>query len=326
MHILLALASLFLVLLGGLLALTILDRIHSWSQRRMVQMGILVTPVMLLGLGIDGFFHVAGYTCLFITPFWDTLLGVVLPLLIGSMVFGAVVLGIVRLLLMNRLVVRRGSLPHTALQNLVDGLARQLHMKRPRVLICFASQPFALTYGLFRPTVLLSTWMIEHLDHRELEAVLVHEFEHILRHDYLVVWLATVLRDAFFYLPTSRVAYRQMHAEKELACDDLVVGATQRPLALASALTKVWLHAVEKPQMASFGVAQHLVERGEAINSRIERLLDIQERKTYTQTQTCASRPNTLVLLALSFMMGANAMIILTILHCDPVTLLMQLF
>lgn len=326
MHTFLALSSLFLVLLGGLLALNVLHRIHGWSQRRMVQMSILATPVMLLGLGIDGFFHVAGYTCLFITPFWDTLLGVVLPLCIGSIAFGAVVLGVVRLLLMHRLVAQRGSLPHSALQGLVDDLARQLHMKRPRVLVCSSPQPLALTYGVFRPTVLLSTWILEQLDRRELEAVLVHEFEHILRHDYLVVWLATMLRDAFFYLPTSRVAYRQIHAEKELACDDLVVGATRRPLALASALTKVWLHAVEKQQMTSFGVAQHLVERGEAINSRIERLLDTQERKTYTQTRTNAFRPSTSVLLALSFMIGANAMIILTILHCDPVTLLMRFF
>ena len=56
----------------------------------------------------------------------------------------------------------------------------------------------------------------------------------------LVIWFATVLRDAFFYLPTSRVAYHQLQHEKELACDDLAVGVTHWPLALASALAKAW--------------------------------------------------------------------------------------
>ncbi len=84
------------------------------------------------------------------------------------------------------------------------------------------------------------TWMIEHLDRRELEAVLAHELEHAARHDSLVIWFATVLRDAFFYLPTSRVAYHQLQHEKELACDDLAVGVTHWPLALASALAKAW--------------------------------------------------------------------------------------
>ena len=52
------------------------------------------------------------------------------------------------------------------------------------------------------------------------------------------MWLATVLRDAFFYLPTSWAAYRQLSHEKELICDDLAIGSTHRPLALASALAR----------------------------------------------------------------------------------------
>ncbi len=326
MHTVLALSSIFLVLLGGLLALTVLHHIHGWSQRRLVQVSVLVTPIMLLGLGVDGLHHFTGRACFFITPFWDILLGVVLPLMMSVIAFGAVVLGAVRLLLMNQLVARSGSVTHPALQVLVNDLAQRLHLKRPRVLLCSSHQALALTYGLFRPTVLLSTWMIEQMDRRELEAVLIHEFEHIAQHDYLIVWLATVLRDAFFYLPTSRVAYRQLHAEKELACDDLVVGATQRPLALASALTKVWLHAIEKQPVVTFGVAQNLIERGEAMNSRIERLLCIQEAKTLAQTCTGTFMASTSILFALSLVMEANFIIVLTILHCDPITLLMRLF
>jgi hypothetical protein len=55
-----------------------------------------------------------------------------------------------------------------------------------------------------------------------------------------------------------------------MACDDLVVTTSHRPLALASALTKVWLHAVEQPGAS---LAQTLVEREKPILGRVERLL-----------------------------------------------------
>src|SRR5207249_1221280 len=62
--------------------------------------------------------------------------------------------------------------------------------------------------------------------------------------------------------------------EKELACDELAVSATQRPLALASALAKVWQHAIDNPRVAP---AQTLVGAGPAIEDRITRLLNAPE-------------------------------------------------
>jgi hypothetical protein len=111
--------------------------------------------------------------------------------------------------------------------------------------------------------------MVEHLDEAELEAVLAHEVAHTARRDYLVAWLATVLRDAFFYLPAGRVAYRQIQEEQEPACDDLASGVTRRPLALASALVKSWQPSLggAVPQ-----AARGLVT-GTSIEWRVQRLL-----------------------------------------------------
>jgi len=115
--------------------------------------------------------------------------------------------------------------------------------------------------------------MLEHLDDRELEAVLAHELGHVAHHDYLMSWLAMVLRDAFFYLPTSHIAYRRLQQEKELMCDDSTIGITHRPLALASALTKVWLHAIDSPELPTFRLAQSLSNGERAMHVRIERLM-----------------------------------------------------
>ncbi|MBM2810447.1 MAG: hypothetical protein HW416_1206 [Chloroflexi bacterium] len=99
--------------------------------------------------------------------------------------------------------------------------------------------------------------------------MLAHEVGHLARRDYLAAWLGTVLRDTFCYLPTSWAANRQLQ-QKKLACDDLAVRITPRPLALASALAKVW-----QPTLSGSAarLAQSFEGAGESIEGRIERLL-----------------------------------------------------
>lgn len=55
--------------------------------------------------------------------------------------------------------------------------------------------------------------------------------------------------------------------------DQRAIALTQRPLALASALTKVWLHTVDGAPGPIFGTGQHLVRDRSVIRERIERLL-----------------------------------------------------
>ncbi len=271
MHTLLGLSSLLLVLVGSALALRALRRLEHLAQRRDLQLLILAAPVLSLTLGLGGLYHFVGRTCFLAAPRWDYWSGVALPLLMGLIALGGLGLGVVRLALMTWMLGRRGMPAGPGLQALAERLSTRLGVPCPRVLVCAYDRPLALTYGLWRPTVLLSAWMLQHLDARELEAAVAHELGHVARRDYLVGWLAMVLRDAFCYLPTSWAAYRQLQREKELACDELAVGATQQPLALASALAKVWQHALAGSRA---GMAQALVGGGDAIEDRIKRLLD----------------------------------------------------
>ncbi|MBI3969309.1 MAG: M56 family metallopeptidase [Chloroflexi bacterium] len=270
MHTLLALSSVLLVVLSSYLTIGALRRLNGWSRRRDLQLLALATPVVSLGVGLGGLHHFTDRICFLGAPSWDYLVGLVLPLIMGLIAVSALALGLVRLALLYRVVGRRGTPAGAHLRALAAGLAEQLQVPRPRVLLCPYNRPLALTCGLWRPTLLLSTWMVEHLDRRELEAVLAHELGHVARRDYLVVWLATVLRDAFFYLPTSWTVYRQLQQEKELASDDLAVSLTNRPLALASALAKVWQQALGGQ---SLGTAPALLGADGSIERRIERLL-----------------------------------------------------
>ena len=327
MHLLLGLSSTLLVVLGGFLTLGILQRTRSWSQRRGVQFLVLAVPIVSLTLGLGGLHHFSGRACLLQAPSWDSLLGDTLPVAMGAVALGALSLGIVRLALMMWMIARSGALADPELQSLADNLADRLGSPRCRLFLRVYDRPQAFTTGIFRPTVLLSTWMVEHLDRHELEAVLTHELGHVARRDYLVIWLATVLRDAFFYIPVSWTAYRQLQREKELACDDTVVGATHRPLALASALAKVLLHAVEEPQLPRFAVAQSLARVDEPVNSRIERLLTAPQ----PATSTCSAGKSSLrislpAFVGLLLLEGINLSVMLALMGCGPALLLGKLF
>lgn len=333
MHTLLGLSSMLLVMLSSYVVLYMLRRspregIRS-PWRRNAQLLVLAAPVLSLGLGTGGLYHFAGRTCFISAPSWDYVLGIALPLVIGLGAIGGLILGLVRLFLMYRVVTRNSALADVQLQELARHLAYNIGAPSAHVRVCAYNRPLALTYGFLRPTVLVSTWMIEHLDRRELESVLAHELAHVARRDYLVIWAATVLRDAFFYLPTSWLAYRQLQQEKESACDDLAVGVTKRPLALASALAKVWQQSV-----AEFGtspvVAQHLTGGNEAIEDRITRLLAVPEPAlapagTWSRSQLEALGVGASGLGSMLALQAATVTVMLALMGCGPIALLGRL-
>lgn len=271
MHVLLGLSTILVACVIGYLGLHFQRRLTGWAERRQVQFFILAAPVLSLGLNAGALWHLSGRTCFLGAPPWDDAVGLALPVGIGLIALGGLGLGVARFTMMHRFATR-GTVASPELQNLADRLADDLGVPHPRVLVRASGHPVAFTCGVFRPTIVLSTWMIEHLDPQERESVLAHELAHALRRDYLGLWLATVLRDAFFYLPTSRAAYRQLWNEKEPACDDLAATLTQRPLALASALAKVWQEAVsDRPTLLA---VPSLAAPGADLEDRIHRLID----------------------------------------------------
>jgi beta-lactamase regulating signal transducer with metallopeptidase domain len=177
----------------------------------------------------------------------------------------------------------------------------------------------ALTFGLQRPTIMLSRWMVEALDSKELESVLAHEVGHVSRGDFLATWMATILRDAFFYLPTSAAAYRQFQYERELACDDLALRATGRPLALASALAKVWQHGLSGslPQPV-----QALAGPDDAIEQRIQRLLAPSATNPSPRQRRVFCSLGLQSLSGLAALLVANALVMLVPMGCGPGSLI----
>lgn len=315
MHALFILSSLLVVTLGGALLLSRLRRVDRWADRRELQIAVLAAPMVSLGIALVGLLHFTGRICFVSTPTWDYLLGVALPVSMGVAALGAITLGVARLLLMHLFVAWRGFPADARLQSLAARFAQEREVRSPQVRQCASERPMALTYGILRPTILISTWMIEHLDARELEAVLAHEVGHVARRDYLAIWLATTLRDAFFYLPTSSKAYRRLQYEKELACDDFAVSITGRPLALASALAKFLAQGTDRLALEA---AQSLAGTDQFIEHRIARLLGHRRPEGASRHSPLANGIGVPALLAFLALEAAIAAVILTPMGCGP--------
>lgn len=125
------------------------------------------------------------------------------------------------------------------LDAMVVRLATGLGIAKPRLTILPEVVGGAYVVGSRRPIVVLGASLIEQLDASELEGVLAHELAHVRRRDNLVALGLGVLRDLAFFVPGGGWAVRQLHRERELAADQIAVGLTGRPGALASGLLKV---------------------------------------------------------------------------------------
>lgn len=322
MHTVLLLASLLVVVLVSGLVLRYQQRLPSWPHRRIMQGVVLVMPLLSLGIGSCDLHHVLVHPCFSHTPYWDDLLGSALALGTLAMALFALIWGCTRWVLLLWIMRRAGESASLPIQELVAACAQRIGTRRPTVRLLVAAHPLACASGWVRPLVLLSTWMVEHLDQRELEAVITHELAHVARRDTLVLWVGRMLRDAFWYLPTSRTAYHLLEQEKELACDDLAVAVTQRPLALASALTKVWLQAVDGASSSTFGMAHHLEGTHQQMVERIERLMAKQGSTALTVSALSAVS----VLGALGTVETVILLILFAVMACGPVLLLTRWF
>ena len=78
-------------------------------------------------------------------------------------------------------------------------------------------------FGVVRPRLLLPEGMTEMLNREELRYVFLHELAHLKRRDIYLGWFMVVLQALHWFNPLVWLAFAQMRADRELACDSLVL-------------------------------------------------------------------------------------------------------
>lgn len=94
-----------------------------------------------------------------------------------------------------------------------------------------------LTFGYFKPIILLPISMMTGFSDKDIEAVLLHELAHIKRADYLVNLLQSLIEILFFYHPLIHWLAYEIRENREFCCDDLVLHLGQNRNAYALTLT-----------------------------------------------------------------------------------------
>jgi len=154
-----------------------------------------------------------------------------------------------------------GEMPGNV-RDLALRVAADLQVPPPTVTVVPACPGGAYVVGSRRPVIVLDRDLVARLDHHELEGVIAHELAHIRRRDNSVAALVGIVRDLAFFVPGVGWAARQLHRERELAADQVAVGATGRPGALAGGLLKVLeVGPASRSPCAAFAPQGSLVDR-----------------------------------------------------------------
>ena len=93
--------------------------------------------------------------------------------------------------------------------------------------------------GLFRPVILIPESMPERLSEAEFDQVVLHELAHLHRLDDWSRLFQALAGCVLFFHPAVWWIARQMNLEREVACDDVVVGITGKARGYAICLTRL---------------------------------------------------------------------------------------
>jgi beta-lactamase regulating signal transducer with metallopeptidase domain len=109
------------------------------------------------------------------------------------------------------------------LQSFADRVSPVMGIGRPVNILLADWVDTAQTIGFIKPMILLPVALVNRLSVEQVEAILLHELQHIRRHDYFINILMTIFRTVFFFNPFAILFFKMVSKEREHACDDEVL-------------------------------------------------------------------------------------------------------
>jgi GWxTD domain-containing protein len=196
-----------------------------------------------------------------------------MPIVLAVWLVGVVVLFVrlgIGLVTAQRMMSAATQPPPHDLLHVFHRLARRIEVPRPIGLFHSTLVQVPTVIGWLRPVVLIPLGCLSGLSPSQVEAILAHELAHILRRDYLVSILQSIVEALLFYHPAVWWVSGHIRREREHCCDDLAVQYTGDALAYARALSLLEEHRSALPAIA-------LGANGGILTMRIKRLLGCKE-------------------------------------------------
>lgn len=129
--------------------------------------------------------------------------------------------------------------PNAALKNFMDLHANRLCIKN-RVTLWFSNSiKTPVTFGFFKPVILLPISIINNISIEQAELIILHELVHIKSKDYLYNWFLLLMEVIYFFNPFIKTLANNLKLEREKNCDVQVINHQYGILEYADALYKI---------------------------------------------------------------------------------------
>jgi bla regulator protein blaR1 len=158
-----------------------------------------------------------------------------------------------------------------------------------------------VTYGIWKPVILVPASLFFQLSPTHLEAILAHELAHIKRHDYLVNIIQSCLEVIFFFHPVFWWVNKTTKDLRENACDDMAINMGIAPKDLAYGLANA-LNFASKPAPE---MAMAAAKTKNPTLDRIKRIMGVKTSPTQPTTLSSITMMITL-LIGATLMVGAS--------------------
>jgi HEAT repeat protein/beta-lactamase regulating signal transducer with metallopeptidase domain len=193
-------------------------------------------------------------------------------IVVAVWVFGAIAL-LVRLVTalisVRRMVATAETVDDETWHEELETAAADLAITRLPVLLWSAALSVPMTCGVTRPAILLPCAAL-HWDRARMRVVLLHELAHIRRRDCLVHCVAQAALALHWCNPLMWLALARLRAERERACDDLVLVAGT----LGSDYAEHLLDIARQFRRQGMGVAAVAMARPSELEGRLLAILD----------------------------------------------------
>lgn len=167
-------------------------------------------------------------------------------------------------------VTRRARKPSAEQRLNFDQWVLTCHVRRPVRLLLSDEIASPMAVGFRHPAVLVPGPLMAELSEAELDHALLHEIAHIARYDDWTNLIARVAAAGLVLHPIAAWVLRRIAREREIACDDWVVGVTGAARPYAECLARLLeVCSTRRHELLATGLASPTTLAGE----RIERLI-----------------------------------------------------
>ena len=155
-----------------------------------------------------------------------------------------------------------------------------------------------VTVGVFHPAILLPSKVLPELGEQELSAIVLHEYGHIRRKDFLAHILCELISLPVAWHPGIAYLMSKISQTRELACDDYAAARLGKRRSYANTLLHLASLCLHVPRASATGLG---IFDGDNLEVRIMMLTE--KKRSLSRTSVIA------LVLATSIMFGAGAML-----------------